>query len=170
MSSKSWERTIHCATCKGYHFGVGGAAGIVLVRRDATKPHRPATHVVLQQRSFSTAEGGTWALPGGVLNRGETPREGAIREASEEAGLPRDCTKGVYPLIIVKHEQAFFDHGTWQYTTVIANVMKAFEPIVPQGDNESLQVKWVALHEVEALPLHPSFSEAWPEIRSILGA
>ncbi|MBK5222494.1 MAG: NUDIX hydrolase N-terminal domain-containing protein [Acidimicrobiia bacterium] len=33
------------------------------------------------------ADNGLWALPGGMLEMGETPAEGALREAREEAGI-----------------------------------------------------------------------------------
>lgn len=162
-----WETMVDCETCKGRHFGVGGAAGMLLVRRDDTKADRPVTHVILQHRSFSTTAGGTWAMPGGALEKCETPRQAAIREASEEVDLPRTCADGPDPTIIW-YQHAFLDHGSWKYTTVIADVVKPFEPTVPQGDSESLETKWVPVQEVETLPLHPSFEQAWPELKSIL--
>lgn len=163
-----WEKMVDCDTCKGRHFGVGGAAGMLLVRRDDSNADRPVTHVVLQHRSFSTTAGGTWAMPGGALDEGESPRQAAIREASEEVGLPQDCADGLDPTIVIWYEHAFLDHGTWKYTTVIADVWKPFEPKVPQGDTESLEAKWVAIQDVETLPLHPSFKHAWPELKTIL--
>lgn len=163
-----WEKMVDCETCKGRHFGSGGAAGILLVRRDYSKVDRPVTNVILQHRSYSTTAGGTWALPGGALDEGENPRQGALREASEEVGLPQECADGPDPVVTIWYERAFLDHGAWKYTTVIADVVKPFEPTVPQGDAESLEVKWVPIKEVEALPLHPSFEQAWPALRSIL--
>lgn len=164
----AWEKMVDCETCKGRHFGVGGAAGILLVRRDNLKAADPVTHVILQHRSLSTTAGGTWAMPGGALDEGETPRQAAIREASEEVGLPLDCADGPDPAITIWYEHAFLDHGTWKYTTVIADVVKPFEPAVQQGDTESLEVKWVAVKDVETLPLHPSFEQAWPELKSLV--
>lgn len=163
-----WEKMVDCETCKGHHFGVGGAAGMLLARRDNNNTVRPVTHVVLQHRSFSTTAGGTWAMPGGALDEGESPRQAAIREASEEVGLPEDCTDGHDPTIVIWYERALLDHGAWKYTIVIADVRKPFEPEVPQGDTESLEVKWIAIQDVEGLPLHPSFEQAWPELKSIL--
>lgn len=163
-----WEKMVDCETCKGRHFGVGGAAGMLLARRDYNNTDRPVTHVVLQHRSFSTTAGGTWALPGGALDEGESPRQAAIREASEEVGLPQDCADGLDPAIVIWYERALLDHRAWRYTTVIADVRKPFEPKVPHGDTESLKVKWIAIQDVEGLPLHPSFEQAWPELKSIL--
>lgn len=163
-----WEKMVDCEKCEGCHFGLGGAAGILLVRRDYTKAKHPVTNVILQLRSRVTTAGGTWAMPGGALEPCETPAQAAIREASEEVGLPRGCADGPDLTITVWHQIALLDHGSWKYTTVIADVVKPFEPTVPKGDAESLEVKWVAIQDVEKLPLHPSFKEAWPELKSIL--
>ena len=40
-------------------------------------------HILLIQR----ADNGKWALPGGAMEVGETPAEGAVREALEETGV-----------------------------------------------------------------------------------
>lgn len=162
-----WERMVDCQ-CKGRHFGLGGAAGLLLVRRDATQTNRPFTHVILQLRSFTTTAGGTWGIPGGALDEGENPGQGALREASEEVGLPQGCADGLDPTVVILSEKAFMDHGAWKYTTVFAELLKQFEPSVPQGDTESLEVKWVPIEDVEKLPLHPAFEQSWPEVRCIL--
>jgi 8-oxo-dGTP pyrophosphatase MutT (NUDIX family) len=46
--------------------------------------------VLLLQRALTEGDpaGGTWELPGGHLDEGETPAEGAIREWQEETGAP----------------------------------------------------------------------------------
>lgn len=43
--------------------------------------------VLLQKRSNSGSEVGTWACFGGLLKARETPREGALRELREETGF-----------------------------------------------------------------------------------
>ncbi|POS81005.1 hypothetical protein DHEL01_v200578 [Diaporthe helianthi] len=163
-----WERMVDCQACKGRHFGLGGAAGLLLARRGETKASGPFTHVILQLRSYTTIAGGTWGVPGGALDEGENPGQGALREASEEIGLAEDCVDGLDPTVTILRERAFMDHGAWKYTTVFAEVVKPFEPSVPEGDTESLEVRWVAIEDVEKLPLHPAFEEAWPEAKSIL--
>lgn len=75
-----WERMVDCHTCKGRHFGLGGAAGMLLVRRDESKANCPVTFVILQHRSYTTTAGGTWGIPGGALDEGETqPRALFVR-------------------------------------------------------------------------------------------
>lgn len=61
-------------------WGTLGAAGLFLLS--------PDQHVLIQHRSKMTAQGGTWALPGGALEVGETPTQGALRETHEETGIP----------------------------------------------------------------------------------
>jgi hypothetical protein len=59
--------------------------------------------------------------------------------------------------------ESVLDLGFWSYTTVIAEAMEAFTPVI--GDPESAGLAWVALDEVENLPLHPGFAAAWPTLR-----
>lgn len=153
-----WERMVPCTHCPYSHFGANGAAGILLVRRNDTGF---ATDVVLQHRSATTSFGGTWGLPGGAIDDGESSIQAAIREAEEEAGLPLGSTEGRSPLVIVRKEVRFMDHGVWFYATVIADVVKPWEPRVPEGDEESLAVEWVAISEVSSRKLHPGLESSW---------
>ena len=43
--------------------------------------------ILFLQRHPAKPEGGTWSLPGGKTNPGETPLEAAIRETYEETGI-----------------------------------------------------------------------------------
>jgi len=38
------------------------------------------------------------------------------------------------------------------------------------GDLESLELRWVPLDAVDALPLHPGFAVSWPALRQQLPA
>ena len=41
----------------------------------------------MQHRATWTNRGGTWALPGGAIDGGETPEQAAVRETWEETGI-----------------------------------------------------------------------------------
>ncbi|KUI55491.1 Putative 8-oxo-dGTP diphosphatase 3 [Cytospora mali] len=155
-----------CRVCNKQHFGRWGAAGLLLVRRDETRPGNPPTQVILHLRSLATASGNTWALPGGILDRGESPREAAIREAEEEIGLPPKSAEGNNPLMVVRQEVAILDHGSWKYTYIIADVLRDFKPSIT--DDEGLDVRWVPIEEVHQRRLHPDFADAWPELLEII--
>lgn len=57
--------------------------------------------ILLLQRAEGSALAGQWFLPGGAIERGELPEEGARRELREEAGIEIDGELeliGAYPM------------------------------------------------------------------------
>jgi 8-oxo-dGTP diphosphatase len=126
-------------------WGRFGAAGL-LVLHDG--------HALLQHRVEWSHFGGTWGLPGGARHLGESAVDGAIREANEEAGVPFDGLRVRATRVL--------DLDVWTYTTVIAEAIHRFEP--EMGDAESLELRWVPLAEVPALPLHPGLAASWDRL------
>ena len=57
-------------------------------------------------------------------------------------------------------------HPDWSYTTVLADEIGRRAPAVT--DAESLELRWVAVGDVAALPLLPAFGDAWPALRDRL--
>lgn len=143
---------VDCA-CGQRHWGVFGAAGLLVRHRDRDG----TTRVLLQHRAAWSHHGATWGLPGGARMSTETPAQAAVREAHEEAGVD------AAPLRIVAAHVV--DHGPWSYTTVVADVDERF-PARATGA-ESIEVRWVATADVTALPLHPGLAAAWPALRLV---
>lgn len=145
---------VECS-CGSRHWGLNGAAGLLLWRTSAD-----GVEIVLQHRALWSHHGGTWGLPGGAVSDGETPREGAVREAVEEAGLDPGALR-------VRAERTLH-HPDWSYTTVIAEACGEQRPEVT--DPESLEVAWVPLAEIDdgTRELLPAFGEALPELRAML--
>jgi 8-oxo-dGTP diphosphatase len=136
---------VHCEL--GHrHWGVHGAAGLLLVRGGG-----PAAEVLLQHRAPWTNNGDTWALPGGARDSHESPARAALREACEEAGIA--------PAAVEMGAEYVDDHGGWSYTTVVA---RAVAPIVLVPNDESLELRWVAVAAITDLDLHPGFADTWP--------
>lgn len=133
------------------HWGRHGAAGLLL-RREVENQ----TQVLMQHRAPWTASGDTWGLPGGARDSHESATEAALREAAEEAGVAPEAVRVLDEL----HD----DHGGWRYITVVAEALVRF-PIV--GNEESLDLRWVAETEVELLDLHPGFARTWPLLREL---
>ncbi|WP_404432363.1 NUDIX hydrolase [Microbacterium lacus] len=132
------------------YWGVFGAAGLL-----ALDPHRG---VLLQHRVSWSHFGDTWALPGGARHEGESAVDGAVREAQEEAGVPDAATRTRF--------LSTLDLGYWSYTTVVADVVRPFEPVI--ADPESRALEWVAVDEVDSKPLHPGFADSWKQLRPLL--
>ncbi|MGO2660805.1 NUDIX hydrolase [Mycetocola reblochoni] len=124
-----------------------------------TLAHDPDRGVLLQHRVEWSHFGGTWGIPGGARNSDETALTGALREAAEEAGLPAGHVR--------PRGEHLLDLGWWSYTTVLADVVRPFEPVV--ADAESLELAWVPLADVTTLPLHPGFAASWPQLTPHLG-
>jgi len=137
----SGDGWIDCTCSDRRHWGIHGAAGLLLVSDG---------WVLLAQRSPGSHHGGTWSIPGGAMRRGETAEEGAVREAVEEVGLD--------PARIELVGAHVDDHGDWSFTTVIATHQGAgsMRPVA-----ETAAVEWVHAGLVARYNLLPAFREAW---------
>lgn len=140
-----------------YHWGVHGAAGLLL--RAPWHDGTPA--VLLQHRAPWSHQGGTWALPGGALDSHELPKDAAVREAHEEAGLPSD--KITVHVSVVTATVPGPDGPIWTYTTVVADAAELLETV---PNRESSELRWVPEHQVADLPLHPGFASSWKLLRT----
>ncbi len=128
-------------------WGLYGAAG-VLVRHTDPAGGEPA--YFLAKRSMHTHLGGTWAIPGGALDEGETPIEGALREFVEEIGVPLEDHGFV---LAEEHED---DHGGWSYWTLVVDVPSRFdEPATLTW--ETAEARWVPVSELGELDLFGAF-------------
>jgi len=131
------------ATCaNGHaHWGRRGAAGLLLAERGT---------VLLQLRARWAHQGGTWSIPGGALESGESAVEAALREAAEEMAI-RGRDVDVRASYVASC-------GGWDYETVLA---VPTGPVRPTHLSESVAHVWAAPDEVAGLPLHPAFRAAW---------
>jgi 8-oxo-dGTP diphosphatase len=137
-------------------WGRYGAAG-VLVRHVSDDGE---AHFFLALRSSWTHKGGTWAVPGGALNRDESAIEGALREFAEEIGHELDTYE-------VAHTYED-DHGGWTYTTVVVDVSERFEPpSVLQW--ETAACRWVPASQLAELELFDAFRSTLIELGLLAG-
>ena len=148
MSARDGDGWIQCA-CGNKHWGLNGAAGILIVR---------GSEILLQHRAPWVHNGDTWGIPGGARDSHESTIEGAFREAVEETGIDT-------ALLTVLHTYTD-DHGDWKYETVIAKGSN--EIVAHEVNDESHEVRWVNIERVEELPLHPSFAKSWPVLKGLV--
>jgi 8-oxo-dGTP diphosphatase len=133
------------------YWGVFGAAGLLALDADRG--------VLLQHRVSWSHFGDTWALPGGARHEGESACDGALRESAEEAGVPGAAVR---PRLL-----SVLDLGYWSYTTLVADVIRSFEPTI--SDPESRELAWIPPEEVDEKPLHPGFASSWAMLQPLLG-
>ncbi len=142
-------------TCGRRHWGLHGAAGLLLARRTAT-----GHEIVLQHRALWSDQGGTWGIPGGARMPHETAVQAALRESAEEAGIDAAGLEVVSTHVL--------DHGAWSYTTVLARATGAQQP--RPTDPESLEISWVPTPAVADRPLLVAFGRSWPTLRPLVEA
>ncbi len=136
------------------HWGRHGAAGLLV--------SAPGTGgqdlVLLQQRSWWGSYGGAWGPPGGARDSHESAVRAALREAIEECAID--------PRAVSVHGVSADDHGGWSYQTVLAS---ADAPVaVAPVSEETSEVAWVPVADVERHRLHPGFAAQWPSLRTAL--
>lgn len=148
MSARDGDGWIQCQ-CGSPHWGLHGAAGLLLVRDQK---------ILLQHRAPWVHNGDTWGIPGGAKDSHESILEGATREAREEIGI--------FPATFTPVHIHTDDHGDWRYDTIIA---RAHEDLIPHELNdESQEVEWVEVAQVNQRTLHPAFAKHWPALYGLL--
>jgi len=148
MTARDGDGWVECA-CGSKHWGVNGAAGILILR---------GSEILLQHRAPWVHNGDTWGIPGGARDSHESTIEGAFREAVEETGIDTNLLTPLHTFTD--------DHGSWKYDTVIARAADGL--VAHEVNDESHEVRWVQIEEVAELPLHPSFAKSWPELQTLL--
>ena len=148
MAARDGDGWVECA-CGNKHWGLNGAAGIMIVR---------GHEILLHHRAPWVHNGDTWGIPGGARDSHETTIEGAFREAVEETGIDTDLLTPLHTFTD--------DHGDWKYETVIAQAAAGL--VAHEVNDESHEVRWVDIEKVIELPLHPSFAKSWPELKALL--
>ncbi len=109
--------------------------------------------VLLVRASSDTGTPGTWWLPGGGLEFGESPEECLVREFREETGLGvrvRDVLVIVSDVADLAREQARLHSIRLIYEVDVEQ-----GSVRPETDGSSDAVRWVRFGEIGELPLIP---------------
>ncbi len=129
-------------------------------------PDRPkATSIVIAASAFvrddsgrllmiRRTDSGKHALPGGRHELGETMSETAIRETAEETGVEISVT-GLIGIYSNPDHVIEFDDGEvrQEFSICFRGVPTGG---VVRGSDESTEVRWVPLTELDSLDIHPS--------------
>ena len=94
-----------------------------------------------------------WALPGGVMQPGETIAAAAVREAKEETNIDVEVTGLVGVYSDPRHVIAYANGEVRQEFNVCFRGRALPGPV--SGSQESMEVRFVAPAEVDELAMHP---------------
>lgn len=125
---------------------VGAGFGVMLVRKETVLLGRRHTDV---EKADSELHGeGTWTMPGGKLEFGESFEAGAKREVSEETGLELNKLK----IICVNNDKNEYAHFV---TVGVLSDQFSGEPRVMEP-NEIVEWHWFDLNELPTPLYFPS--------------
>ena len=110
--------------------------------------------IIAQGRALVVRRGseplkGEWSIPGGVLELGETLRQGAAREAREETGLtvePGEVLE-VFDRIVPDAQ------GRTRYHYVLVDFLCRRVSGEARAGGDALEVRWITPQELESLAM-----------------
>ncbi len=103
--------------------------------------------ILLLKRHHQKPQGNTWGVPGGKMEKNETPRMAVIREIKEEVGLDIDDIT----LAIVGRLYCRLPHVDYVYH--LFRKQFSVQPEVHLELEEHLEMKWVTIKEALEFPL-----------------
>ena len=102
---------------------------------------------LLLKRHNDKPQGGTWCLPAGKMEHGESPIDAVQREVREETGLEL-CKAELKEVgsFTIEHEKGRIVFHTFAYSLQMM-------PKLCIDDRESVDFRWVSFDEIETLDL-----------------
>jgi len=105
----------------------------VLVKKDGK---------ILIQKRIGAHGAGTWSLPGGHMEYGETPEQTAAREAKEEVNVDIKNSK------VVGVTNDFMPNDEKHYITIFVEADYASGEPIPKEPDKIADMMWCALEEI----------------------
>jgi mutator protein MutT len=132
--------------------GKGGAA--YKGKQGAGIIYTDGKQILLLKRSEKGDHNGTWGIPGGKAERGETPIDTAIRECKEECGHGAEGSR---------FDKLHTKDGSHSWTTFFYAVDEPFDCTI---SDEHSDWKWVKINDLNKMNLHPKLKEHLPSYLS----
>jgi mutator protein MutT len=93
---------------------------------------------------------GSWSVPGGRVEPGETLQEAVVRELAEETSI-----EGVCMGLIGVAERIGDDH----HHVILDYAVEVLAPAPPEAGSDAAEARWVALHDVAEMDLVDGLAE-----------
>lgn len=110
--------------------------------------------VLLVQRGRDPGKG-SWGLPGGMLELGETLADGARREVMEECGVEIE----VGPLVAVFEPMQRDENGRLRFHYVVVDYLARYVTGEPRAGDDADDARWVDLGALEWLLMRKETSD-----------
>ena len=110
--------------------------------------------VLLVQRGRDPGKG-SWGLPGGMLELGETLAEGACREVMEECGVEIE----IGPLVAVFEPMQRDEDGRLRFHYVVVDYLARYVSGKPSAGDDADDARWVDLGALERLLMRKETSD-----------
>lgn len=106
---------------------------------------------VLLVRRARPPHAGAWALPGGKLRLGETLQQAVEREVREETGVDVRAREVVHSFDLIERDA----DGCVRFHYVVVDLRADYVAGTPAPRDDADNACWIALAELDRLPLHP---------------
>lgn len=107
---------------------------------------------------------GTWAIPGGMVELGETLQEAAEREIREETGLTIRAKTPVYVFDFIDKDPA----GRLRFHYVIVDLVAEFVDGELRAADDAADARWFSAAELDELDLSANTRKLLKEIHFIM--
>ena len=107
--------------------------------------------VLLVRRGVAPSKN-LWAIPGGMIELGETIQQAAEREILEETGIRIQAREPVYTFDLIERDP----EGRIRYHFVVVDVFAFYVSGEPAPNDDAVDARWVAPEELESLPASPN--------------
>ena len=118
--------------------------------------------ILLVKRASSPGKG-FWAIPGGLVELGETVREAAERELLEETGVKARAGEVFYLFDFIDRDA----DGTIKYHYIIVDFLADYLGGEPRAADDVSDARWVSPAEAAAMNLSPTTRKLLKQMKFI---